>query len=125
LKGAYSLVIMTEQELIGVRDPYGFRPLSIGKVGDAWVLASETCAFDLIHAEFLRDVEPGEIRDHQQGRSCAVSGRFRNTNGARSAFLNMSTLPGRTARSPTAMSTKYGLKWAASWRGKTGSTPTS
>src|SRR5690348_3704706 len=44
VEGAFSLVIMTEQELIGVRDPYGFRPLSIGKVGDAWVLASETCA---------------------------------------------------------------------------------
>ena len=50
IEGAYSLVILTEQELIGVRDPYGFRPLSIGKVGDAWVLASETCALDLIHA---------------------------------------------------------------------------
>ncbi|HVR36133.1 MAG TPA: amidophosphoribosyltransferase [Methylomirabilota bacterium] len=61
IEGAYSLVIMTEQELIGVRDPYGFRPLSIGRIGDAWVLASETCAFDLIHAEFVRDVEPGEI----------------------------------------------------------------
>src|SRR4051794_31866884 len=61
IEGAYSLAIMTEQELIGVRDPHGFRPLSIGKVGDAWVLASETCAFDLIHAEFIRDVEPGEI----------------------------------------------------------------
>jgi amidophosphoribosyltransferase len=61
IQGAYSLAIMTEQELIGVRDPHGFRPLSIGKVGDAWVLASETCAFDLIHAEFVRDVEPGEI----------------------------------------------------------------
>ena len=52
---------MTEQELIGVRDPHGFRPLSIGKIDDAWVLASETCAFDLIHARFVRDVEPGEI----------------------------------------------------------------
>src|SRR6266487_3518142 len=61
IEGAYSLVIMTEQELIGVRDPHGFRPLSIGKVGEAWVLASETCAFDLIHAKFVRDVEPGEI----------------------------------------------------------------
>ena len=61
IEGAYSLVIMTEQELIGVRDPHGFRPLSIGKIGDAWVLASETCAFDLIHAKFVRDVEPGEI----------------------------------------------------------------
>ncbi|MSU04524.1 MAG: amidophosphoribosyltransferase [Pedosphaera sp.] len=61
IEGAYSLVIMTEQEMIGVRDPQGFRPLSLGKVGEAWVLSSETCAFDLIHAEFVRDVEPGEI----------------------------------------------------------------
>lgn len=61
LEGAYSLVIMSEHELVAVRDPYGFRPLSIGRVGDAWVVASETCAFDLIHAEFVRDVQPGEI----------------------------------------------------------------
>jgi amidophosphoribosyltransferase len=61
IEGAYSLVIMTENELIGVRDPFGFRPLCIGKIGDAWVLASETCALDLIHAKFVRDVEPGEI----------------------------------------------------------------
>jgi amidophosphoribosyltransferase len=61
IEGAFSLVIMTEKELIGVRDPHGFRPLSIGKVGDSWVLASETCAFDLIQAKFVRDVEPGEI----------------------------------------------------------------
>jgi amidophosphoribosyltransferase len=61
IEGAYSLAIMTEQELIGVRDPHGFRPLSIGQVDGAWVLASETCAFDLIHAKFVRDVAPGEI----------------------------------------------------------------
>jgi len=61
IEGAFSLVIMTEHELIGVRDPHGFRPLSLGKVGDAWVLSSETCAFDLIHAKFVRDVEPGEV----------------------------------------------------------------
>ena len=61
LEGAYSLAIMTETELIGVRDPHGFRPLCIGKVGEAWVLSSETCALDLIHAKFVRDVEPGEI----------------------------------------------------------------
>lgn len=61
IEGAYSLVIMTGQELIGVRDPNGFRPLSIGQLDGAWVLASETCAFDLIRAKFVRDVEPGEI----------------------------------------------------------------
>jgi amidophosphoribosyltransferase len=61
LEGAYSLAILTENELIGVRDPHGFRPLCIGKLDGGWVLASETCALDLIHAKFVRDVEPGEI----------------------------------------------------------------
>jgi amidophosphoribosyltransferase len=61
IEGAYSLVIMTEKELIGVRDPFGFRPLCLGKLNDAWVLASETCALDLIHAKFIRDILPGEI----------------------------------------------------------------
>ena len=60
LEGAFSVVIMSEQEIIGLRDPHGFRPLSLGKLGDAWVLASETCAFDLIGATFVRDLEPGE-----------------------------------------------------------------
>lgn len=61
LEGAYSLLIMTETELIAVRDPHGFRPLSLGRVDDAWVVSSETCAFDLIHAKFERDIQPGEI----------------------------------------------------------------
>lgn len=62
IQGAFSLVILTEHELIGVRDPHGFRPLSLGLLPDgAYVLASETCAFDLIHARFIRDVEPGEV----------------------------------------------------------------
>jgi amidophosphoribosyltransferase len=60
-QGAYSLVIMTPNELIAVRDPHGFRPLSIGRLGNGWVVASETCAFGPIRAEFERDVEPGEI----------------------------------------------------------------
>ncbi len=62
IEGAYSLVIMTEKEMIGARDPHGFRPLSIGRTANgAYVLASETVALDQIHAEFVRDVEPGEI----------------------------------------------------------------
>jgi amidophosphoribosyltransferase len=61
LEGAYSLVIMTEKELIGTRDPFGFRPLSIGRLNGSWVLASESVAFDQIQAQFVRDVEPGEI----------------------------------------------------------------
>ncbi|HIR76418.1 MAG TPA: amidophosphoribosyltransferase [Candidatus Choladousia intestinipullorum] len=61
IKGAYSLVIMSPRKLIGARDPYGFRPLCIGKRDQAYILASETCALDTIGAEFIRDVEPGEI----------------------------------------------------------------
>ena len=61
VKGAFSLTILTEEQLIGVRDPQGFRPLCLGRLGDGFVLASETCAFDLIEAQFIREVEPGEI----------------------------------------------------------------
>lgn len=61
LKGAYSLVLMDKQELVGVRDPYGFRPLIVGKLRDAFVLASESCVLDLIEAEYVREVQPGEI----------------------------------------------------------------
>ena len=61
LKGAYSLVFLTETRLIAVRDPFGFRPLVLGKKDDAFVVASETCALDLLEAEFVREIEPGEI----------------------------------------------------------------
>ncbi|MFA4884833.1 MAG: amidophosphoribosyltransferase [Desulfotomaculaceae bacterium] len=61
IRGAYSLVIITEKSLIGVRDPHGFRPLCLGRKGDAYVLASESCALDAVGAELVRDVEPGEI----------------------------------------------------------------
>lgn len=61
IKGAYALVVMSDKQLIGVRDPYGIRPLCIGKLGDGYVLASESCALDTVGATFLRDVEPGEI----------------------------------------------------------------
>ena len=59
--GAYSMVLMTEKNLIAIKDSYGFRPLCVGKLGDGYVFASESCAFDLIEAEYIRDVEPGEI----------------------------------------------------------------
>ncbi|MEP6937062.1 MAG: amidophosphoribosyltransferase [Chthoniobacterales bacterium] len=61
LEGAFSLVLMSEREIIGVRDPFGFRPLVLGKLDGAYILASETCAFDLVHAEFIREIEPGEV----------------------------------------------------------------
>jgi amidophosphoribosyltransferase len=61
VRGAFSFVMMTKDSLIGVRDPHGFRPLAIGKRGEAWVICSETCAMDLIGATYVRDVEPGEV----------------------------------------------------------------
>ena len=61
VKGAYAFLIMTETQLMVALDPNGMRPLSIGKLGDAYVVASETCAFDVVGAEFVRDVLPGEI----------------------------------------------------------------
>lgn len=61
VEGAYSLLILTRDEIFAIRDPRGFRPLALGRLGDAWVVGSETCAFDLIGAEYLRDVEPGEM----------------------------------------------------------------
>ncbi len=61
LEGAFSMVIMSEREIIGVRDPFGFRPLALGRLDGAYVLSSETCAFDLIHAEYIREIEPGEV----------------------------------------------------------------
>jgi len=66
LEGAYSLLVLTPEEMYAVRDPRGFRPLALGKIAtrdgsDAWAVASETCAFDLMNAEYVRDVEPGEM----------------------------------------------------------------
>ena len=61
IKGAYALVVSSPRKLIGARDPYGFKPLCIGKRDNAYILASESCALDTVDAEFVRDVEPGEI----------------------------------------------------------------
>jgi amidophosphoribosyltransferase len=61
IKGAYSLVVVSEKELIAVRDPHGFRPLCLGRLGDAHVVSSESCALDLIEATYVREIEPGEI----------------------------------------------------------------
>jgi amidophosphoribosyltransferase len=68
VKGAYSIVMLTEDALLGARDPSGFRPLSLGRLNGSWVLASETCALDLIGATFERDIEPGEVVVIRRGR---------------------------------------------------------
>ncbi|GFE58535.1 amidophosphoribosyltransferase [Geobacter sp. AOG1] len=61
IKGAYCLLFQTETRMIAARDPHGYRPLCLGKLGNAYVVASESCALDLIEAEFIREIEPGEI----------------------------------------------------------------
>lgn len=61
IRGAFSIVMLTKEKLIAVRDPHGFRPLAVGRLGDATVVCSETCALDLIGATYIRDVEPGEV----------------------------------------------------------------
>ncbi len=86
IRGAYSLLVLTENELIAVRDPYGFRPLVIGTINDKFVFASETCAFDLIGAKYMRDVSPGEMI--MVNKSGMRSYRFsdRTTRGAQCVF---------------------------------------
>lgn len=71
VEGAFSVVLLTENQLIALRDPHGFRPLCFGKLGDGYVVASETCAFDLVEADFIRELEPGEVLiiDEQGPRS--------------------------------------------------------
>ena len=61
IKGAYSLVIMSPRKLIGARDPFGFKPLCIGKRDNAYIITSETCALETLGAEYIRDIEPGEV----------------------------------------------------------------
>jgi len=61
MEGAYSFVLMINDSIYAIRDPYGFRPLCLGKIDDAYVVASETCALDMIQAAYIRDVEPGEV----------------------------------------------------------------
>ena len=61
VEGAYSLLVLTRDELFAIRDPRGFRPLCLGRLGDAWLVASETTAFDLIGAQYVREIEPGEL----------------------------------------------------------------
>ncbi|MBI2026552.1 MAG: amidophosphoribosyltransferase [Deltaproteobacteria bacterium] len=67
VEGAYSLILMTKRGLLVARDPQGFRPLSLAKLGSAYVVASETCAFDLMGATYIRDIEEGEVLDIQDG----------------------------------------------------------
>ena len=69
IEGAFSLIFLSRSKMFAMRDRFGFRPLSLGKVGDGYVVASETCAFDLIGAEYIREVEPGEMLIFEKGKA--------------------------------------------------------
>lgn len=81
LKGAYSLVIMSPQKLIACRDPQGFRPLCIGKLGEDIIFASESCALDICGAEFIRDVKPGEIVVVKDGNITSIEYKEKEKKG--------------------------------------------
>ncbi|GMV50257.1 MAG: Amidophosphoribosyltransferase [Nitrospirae bacterium] len=71
VRGAFSVVLMTDHGIVAARDPHGFRPLCLGRLRDAWIVASESCAFDLLDAEYVREIEPGEliVLDHNGVKS--------------------------------------------------------
>jgi amidophosphoribosyltransferase len=81
VEGAFSVVAMTRTKLIGVRDPLGVRPLVLGRIGNGWVMASETCALDIIGAEFVREVDPGEMIIATAGEPIVSQRPFENAKG--------------------------------------------
>ena len=103
VKGSYSLLISTADQVIAARDPHGFRPLVLGQVNGSWVVASETCALDLVQADYLREVEPGEIVVLDVTDSIPTNPFHRPRPG--SASSNTSISPGRTASSSARAST--------------------
>jgi len=87
IKGSYSFIIMNQDKLIAARDPFGLKPLALGKLEDDYVLASETCAFDTIGAEFLRDVEPGEVILIDENGVRTLSNGFKKRNHCLFEFI--------------------------------------
>ena len=125
VKGAFSLVLMSEREIVGVRDSFGFRPLCIGQVDDAWLLSSESCAFDIIPgAKFLRDVEPGEIVVIDENGLRSIK-PFVQKDRLGFCIFEYVYFAGPTARSRARTSAPCAPTWAASWRGCTRSRPIS
>ena len=123
VRGAYSLVMLTQDRLIAVRDPHGFRPLALGKLGDAWVVCSETCALDLIGATYVRDVEPGEVVVISPDGM--KSFRPFADRSWRTASSSTSTSRGPTATCSARASTRCAPTSAACSRARRRSTPTS
>ena len=117
-QGAFSLVLLTKDRLIAVRDPHGFRPLTLGRLGDAYIVCSETCALDLIDAQWIRDIEPGEML--VIGPEGALVSSVSAGAARRTAFSSTCTSRGRTptcsARASTRCEPNSGGCWRASTR---------
>ncbi len=113
LKGAYSIVVMSPRKLIAARDPWGFRPLCIGKLGDAIIFASETCALDSIDAEFVREIEPGEIIVVEDGKMTSFTKHCKKTKPSLCIFEYIyfarpdSTIHGQFVESSRRLAGKY------------------
>ena len=114
-QGAFSLVFLTKDRLIAIRDPHGFRPLTLGRLGDAYIVCSETCALDLIDATWVRDVEPGEMLVDRTGRR---DSRFIRSirRRRRTAFSSTCTSRGPTLTCSVRASTRSEPSSDASWR---------
>ena len=121
--GAFSIVMMTRNRIFAARNPHGFRPLSIGRIAgvdgapDTFVFASETCAFDLLHAKYERDVKPGELVMVSED-GVTSRGLRRRLSLMRAASLNTSTLRGRTRGSSGGGCSSRGRRWGGNWRGR-------
>ena len=146
VRGAFSLVILDQRRVIGVRDPHGFRPLVLGRIpaeartpgGPAdgglwsrdaeertgWCIASETASLDIVGAEFVRDVEPGRDRRPRAGPATPFRA-LRRGRTPRCASSSSSTSPARTRTWRAATCTRRAGGWASSWPSSIRSTPTS
>ena len=120
--GAFSIVMMTRNRIFAARDPHGFRPLSMGRIAgangapDTFVFASETCAFDLLHAKYERDVKPGELVMVSEDGLTSRKFRPRNLSRPPAASSSTSTSPAPTRASSAAGSSSPAKRWGANWR---------
>ena len=118
VEGAFSVVAMTRTKLIGVRDPLGVRPLVLGQIGEGWVLSSETCALDIIGAQYVREIEPGEMVVITADKGVESHHPFRPVSPRAFAFLSMSISRALIRSSAAARSMKPAARLASNWPAK-------
>ena len=123
LQGAYSTVVMTKRAIVAFRDPHGVRPLSLGRLGDRFVVASESCAFDIIGAELMREVHPGEMVSLTE-RGLETRQVVKAERPAHAASSSTSTSPAPTAASRARCCSRCAGGWARSSGARRRSRPT-